>query len=492
MSQTVCHRCWEQLESATKLKKRIKFTETFIWDNSALADDDDDPDKEVPAEIELHCHACGQVFDGFYSLLEHISSEHVQDLHLGSCSLCSMLIYQDPEEEVPESEVLKVEQQHHHDLWQHDEVAATTEESESVVKLVELTDEENHQDVQPLDEYTVPEGDDFLFLLEEEDENETEECIIEEPDTDEAPKPKRAKTLFDCPNCTKSYTRKNKLREHWLAKHNGEMPPEVVCSEPIIVANNDPDGMGQTVANPFNCHLCDKSYSRKDKLKHHLCNHHHVTSVPRQSIHAEFQCPTCGKTYRSQDNYDKHLREHFPTPFQCFICRAEFAMRKDWRQHESQCIATTTMGNGEYKCLECQGVQSDLDTFRMHLKSGCSLLDEQSGAEECPTCKEVFPTASQLTLHQEVEHEQGVKCATCGNVFESRAALKKHAVRMHKGYFSCPVCGQKLSRADKLAEHMRLHTGFVCCETVYSTRAEYMAHRKWMHPTHAVGGSGKE
>lgn len=368
-------------------------------------------------------------------LLEHISNKHMDDSHFPNCSLCESLIaHQAP------------------------------------VDILEMVVDEESTD-----------------QLMEENEDNSMESVKAEEGRKSRPAQKHSK-IFDCHLCTKSYTGKRALETHLIKMHNETEVPDSVdqSAEPLIILVGK-DGAQTDPLHPFLCHLCDKSYSRKNKLKQHLAKIHEVFKMPRLSIQAEFECSKCQKTYKSQENFDKHLREHDPRPFPCIFCADSFAARQDWRLHELVCIKLTVMGNGQHQCLVCRGLHASLEDLRTHMRTGeCLPFGEDAKGtltHNCPTCNETFSSIHLLMLHQERTHSVTVDCLACGKSFRNRFQLKKHSDRAHneKQKVDCNICGQKLSRPDKLIEHMRLHKGFPCCDTVFATRKEYVHHRETTH-----------
>lgn len=234
--------------------------------------------------------------------------------------------------------------------------------------------------------------------------------------------------------------------------------------------------------NPFSCNLCSKSYSRKDKLKRHLIRDHQCFTVPSRKIISEYVCSYCEKSYKTLTTFDRHLLEHDYNPFRCFICTEAFPSRAELKIHKHRCLNLTAVGDGLFQCVSC--TDSDLfdsvDDLREHMAT-CN-ADEGSGDHKCSTCDETFARAHHLQLHKERLHGESVSCLKCKRTFESRALLKKHFDRAHnyKRSLDCTECGKKLSRPDKLIEHMRLHTGYACnlCNLVLSNSKDYKLHRK--------------
>lgn len=447
----VCKSCLAQLKACIKLRAQMKFTEKFIWSTDQIFNPEDDP-------IELHCHACNILFVSFAELLEHISIVHSEDQHLNECDFCESLLAHQAPVDIIEADL-------------SEDLSETDDEQEVV-------EEEKVDEPVPILEQSI---------VSTEADKSDEECQSMRINNKQS---KHA--WFDCHLCDKSYTRKQKLRTHlWKLHQVSEVPDEQLKERPVVILISDADPLVDQV-HPFACHLCQKSYSRKDKLKLHLLKHHQVSKVPRMTIVAEFPCSICNKIYKTQQTYDKHQLEHNPNPFHCIICEEAFGTRKDWRLHENQCLSLTAIGDGHHQCLSCHEIFDCTEAFKVHLKTAADNCNPKEVAavgdgnnKICDFCGESFAGPYQLQLHREKEHVVSVDCLKCGKVFENRALLKKHMDRNHKDRqaFECTQCGQKLSRSDKLAEHMRLHTGFSCasCNVSFATRKEYVDHRRSEH-----------
>lgn len=240
----------------------------------------------------------------------------------------------------------------------------------------------------------------------------------------------------------------------------------------------------RATVNPFQCHLCEKSYSRKDKLKLHLKNKHNVQKIPRLEGAAnqlQFICPTCEKVYKSQHNFDLHLTtEHDPLPFQCAICTESFSQRRSCRTHERNCLSRLIVGNGEYKCLACQQLQSTEEDLIFHLATHSDCKATLNSPQSCTICAEQLPGLIQLAEHMDEKHTLVFNCSACKKVFLTSQDLKQHVSRAHAKPLECTICAIKVSRLDKLHDHMKTHTGYSChkCANSFSSRAQYAQHSK--------------
>lgn len=100
---------------------------------------------------------------------------------------------------------------------------------------------------------------------------------------------------FHCTQCDKLFTLKSSLKHHMKQYHHlGGPPPK-----------------------PFNCDICNKDFSSKGNLTQH--QRVHSTEKP-------FKCNVCGHEFRYNSNLGKHMQTHTSVkPFQCHVCKKEFA-----------------------------------------------------------------------------------------------------------------------------------------------------------------------
>ncbi|KAG7899558.1 hypothetical protein KL907_004910 [Ogataea polymorpha] len=81
---------------------------------------------------------------------------------------------------------------------------------------------------------------------------------------------------FRCSQCTSSFTRRSRLKEHCRKVHEGEK----------LV---------------FRCDYCDKVMSSRENLNRHMIGHTD-----------KYRCAYCGKRHDRSDRYQRHIQKCFP------------------------------------------------------------------------------------------------------------------------------------------------------------------------------------
>ena len=139
-----------------------------------------------------------------------------------------------------------------------------------------------------------------------------------------------------------------------------------------------------------------------------------------------------------------------------------------------------------FECNICGGHYSTKANLKRHLKK------HEDPAFECKKCTQYFPSAAELTTHQEAKHTQKNElCITCGKAFAKKAHLHDHQRSVHEQNYSlearlaCPYtsCTRKFLTKEKFQDHVNGHTGvkpFSCtvCSKDFHSRYYKSKHEK--------------
>ncbi|KAH1003731.1 hypothetical protein HUJ04_003601 [Dendroctonus ponderosae] len=226
--------------------------------------------------------------------------------------------------------------------------------------------------------------------------------------------------LIKCPNCSKTFDRKFKLKAHMLV-HEAEKP--------------------------FSCTICNTGFKTNSALRRHIRELHDQTRM--------FYCNECGKHFNSKTNYVIHSKRHtLEFAVHCEHCNEGFVTKSEYRRHFDSKHNTK-----DYVCDTCGKTMSS----ERHLKEHRRIHEknyEERYFQECSFCKKKF---RHLKKHIREFHEgvgNNYICHTCGKSFRGENSLKVHLM-IHKGErpYQCELCLKEFYSKQYLTVHCRIHTG---------------------------------
>ena len=183
---------------------------------------------------------------------------------------------------------------------------------------------------------------------------------------------------FGCDVCNKSFSRKASLNAHQKKVHkdlaaSGVSPATDRTCPHCGEFFRYPFDMKQhmrvhTGERPFGCDVCNKSFSRKDKLKAHQNNMHTDLAADQDRT-----CLICGMVFDSPSRMKRHMIQHTgEKPYQCSICVEYFSQAAALEEHHQE----------------------------MHMKG-----KERIPAKDrtCKFCDAIFSTIAELVCHSQKE-----------------------------------------------------------------------------------------
>lgn len=219
---------------------------------------------------------------------------------------------------------------------------------------------------------------------------------------------------------------------------------------------------------PFECELCHKRFSRRDKLnmhsrshtgeKPHKCKHCPYAAADSSSlkkhlrIHYDerpFKCQICPYASRNSSQLTVHLRSHTgDAPFQCQQCDAKFKINSDLKRH-----IRIHSGEKPYKCDFCEYRCA----MKGNLKSHIQIKHGTENSFHCVHCD--FRCSNKTALRQHSrEHQptQPMQCSKCTYSCSSKGALKAHErIHSEERPFKCDFCSFASKQRSNLVIHKK-------------------------------------
>ncbi|KAI2800437.1 chromatin remodeling [Blomia tropicalis] len=158
-----------------------------------------------------------------------------------------------------------------------------------------------------------------------------------------------------CIQCNKYYSNKYTLNHHVRLYHSNNVPmyectqcPKKFREYTIL------DRHMWIHLRPFACQKCVKTFNTLEELNIHAAKH----CVPRP-----FVCGECGKSFQSQSALrNHHLTHSNERPYECSRCDARFRMKNVLKQHER-----THNGLKPYRCHICMNSYSTKWYCKFHM-----------------------------------------------------------------------------------------------------------------------------
>ncbi|XP_050397002.1 zinc finger protein Xfin [Patella vulgata] len=183
--------------------------------------------------------------------------------------------------------------------------------------------------------------------------------------------------------------------------------------------------------NPYVCKLCGRHFSNKyDLEKKHMLTH--TSETP-------FACHICDKAYKDKKRLRAHMTTHTGLePFICPVCSKGFSEKKKMTLHISSDHPEIHL----YSCPECKRGFPNKKALQNHISTA-----HKAKPFNCGECRKNFVSQAALTEHMKCHTgQQTVACEECHKEFTLESPYDKHLLlNTDQKRFICQICSQSFT-----------------------------------------------